>query len=85
VGDGKLYYFRTQGGKEKEVDFILEIDSKIIAIEVKYSSKVGFRDAENIFFLKGVLPNWTAGLIIYNGSDVLTLGENVYAVPWVMI
>jgi len=85
VGDGKLYYFRTQGGKEKEVDFILEIDSKIIAIEVKYSSKVGFRDAENIFFLKGVLPNWTAGLIIYNGSDVLTLGENVYAVPWAMI
>jgi len=83
--DGQLYYFRTQGGREKEVDFVLEMDGKVIAIEAKYSSRVGFRDAENILFLRDVLPNWTAGLIIHNGSDVLTLGQNVYAVPWAMI
>ncbi|NIM97171.1 MAG: DUF4143 domain-containing protein, partial [candidate division Zixibacteria bacterium] len=48
VCDGQLYYFRTQGGREKEVDFILEMDGKVIAIEAKYSTKVGFRDVENI-------------------------------------
>ena len=85
VNDGQLYYFRTQGGKEKEVDFILEMDDKVIAVEAKHSSRVGFRDAENIFFLKDVLPSWTAGLIVYNGPDVLTLGKDVYAVPWTMI
>ncbi|NIQ37805.1 MAG: DUF4143 domain-containing protein, partial [Proteobacteria bacterium] len=85
VCDGQLYYFRTQGGKEKEVDFILEMDGKVIAIEAKYSARVGFRDAENILFLKDVVPNWTGGLIIYDGSDVLTLGRNIYAVPWAMI
>jgi len=26
---GQVYYFRTQGGKEKEVDFIFEKDNKI--------------------------------------------------------
>jgi hypothetical protein len=81
----KLYYFRTQGGKEKEVDFILEFNGKIIAIEVKYTTKVDFRDAENLFFLKDNLSNWGAGMVIYNGAEVLTLGQNIYAVPWAMV
>ena len=34
VSGGELFYFRTQGGREREVDFILEIDGKVIAIEV---------------------------------------------------
>lgn len=80
--DGELYYFRTQGGKEKEIDFVLEMNGKAIAIEVKYATRVGFRDAENLFFLKDLLPNFERGLVIYNGPDVLTLGENIYAVPW---
>lgn len=79
---GQLYYFRTQGGREKEVDFILEINGKVIAIEAKYSSRVGFRDADNMFFLKDLLPNFAAGLIVHNGSDVSALGEKIYAVPW---
>ena len=28
------------------------------------------------------LPNFAAGLVIYNGPEALTLGENIYAVPW---
>jgi hypothetical protein len=82
VVGGELYFFRTQGGREREVDFILELDTGVIAIEAKHSPRVGFRDAENLFFLKGLLPNFAAGFIVYNGSDVLTLGERVYAVPW---
>ena len=82
---GSLHYFRTQGGKEKEVDFILEIGKKIIAIEVKNARKVGLREAENLFFLRDILPGWKAGLIIYDGSDTLTLGKDVFAIPWSLI
>ena len=82
---GELYYFRTQGGKEKEVDFILESNDKIIAVEVKFSNKVSFRDAENIFFLKDVLPNLSAGFVVYNGAEIVTLGKNIYAIPWFLI
>jgi predicted AAA+ superfamily ATPase len=85
VSGGELFYFRTQGGKEREVDFILKIDGKVIAIEVRSSPSVSFRDAENIFFLKDMLPGLSAGLIIYNGKEVVTLGENIYAVPWFLL
>jgi len=85
VARGELYYFRTQGGKEKEVDFILEVDKKIIAIEAKHSTRVGFRDTENLFFLKDMLPNWAAGLIVYNGTDVIKLASDIFAVPCTMI
>ncbi|MCU0579297.1 MAG: ATP-binding protein [Desulfobacterota bacterium] len=82
---GELFYFRTQGGKEREVDFILETANRVIAVEVKYADKIGMRDAENLRFLRDLLPNWGAGLIIYNGPEVKTLGENIHAVPWGMI
>jgi len=29
--------------------------------------------------------NWGAGLIIYNGPELPTLGKDIHAVPWVMI
>lgn len=82
---GELFYFRTQGGKEREVDFILETANRVIAVEVKYADKIGVRDAESLRFLKDLLPNWGAGLIIYNGPEVKTLGEKIYALPWGMI
>jgi hypothetical protein len=34
---------------------------------------------------EGIELNWGADLIIYNGSEVLTLGKDIYAIPWVMI
>jgi len=49
------------------------------------TSLVGFRDAESLFFLKDILPNFAAGLIIYNGPEILTLGKDIYAVPWAML
>ena len=82
---GNLYYFRTQGGKEKEIDFILEMGKEIIAIEVKNTKKVGLREAQPLFFLKDILPDWKAGLIIYNGSETLSLGKDIFAIPWSII
>ena len=78
--------------QKEEIDYvvscrldILEINDKIIAIEVKSSNKVSFRDAENIFFLKDVLPNLSVGLIVYNGTEIVNLGKNIYGIPWFLI
>ena len=79
---GRLHYFRTQGGKEKEVDFVLEMDKQVVAIEAKNAKKVGLREAESLFFLKDILPGWKAGLIVYDGSETLTLGKDIFAIPW---
>ena len=77
-----LYYWRTWGGKEKEVDFILEVNRKVIAFEVKLSQRVSFGDIQDLqFFLDNHL-NAIAGLIVYTGDEIKYLTKNIIAVPW---
>ena len=49
---GELFYLRKQGGMEREIDFIFEIDGEIYPIEVKASEKVTLKDAENMELLR---------------------------------
>ena len=79
---GHIFYFRTYGGREKEVDFVLEIKGKIVGIEVKYSKHVGFSDIEGLRYLKEVCPEFHCGFIIYLGDEIKRLSSNIYAVPW---
>ena len=79
---GHIFYFRTYGGREKEVDFVLEIEGKVIGVEVKYSKNVGFSDIENLRFLKEVCPKFEYGFIIYLGNEIKRLGSVFYAIPW---
>jgi len=39
---GHLFYFCTYGGRKKEVDFVLEVEGKIVGVEVKYSVLLPF-------------------------------------------
>jgi predicted AAA+ superfamily ATPase len=78
---GELFYLRKQGGLEREIDFIFEIDGKIYPIEVKASEKVTLKDAENMELLKDTLPHWETGLVIYNGTTLQKLRKDVIAVP----
>lgn len=81
---GDVFYFRTQGGKEKEVDFIIEKDSKIIGVEVKASESVTAGDIKNLLFLKDTTKRFAAGAIIYTGKEIQKLSSNIYAIPWDM-
>ncbi|RLD32167.1 MAG: hypothetical protein DRI83_11310 [Bacteroidetes bacterium] len=78
---GQLFYLRKQGGLEREIDFILEMEETLLAIEVKSSSQVTFKDAENIEELKGILPKRLFGFVIYNGTEIKKLRKNVLAIP----
>jgi len=78
---GELFYLRKQGGIEREIDFIFEIDGEIYPIEVKSSEKVTLKDADNIEQLKSALPHWKTGLVIYNGTTLQKLRKDVIAVP----
>lgn len=79
---GQIFYFRTYGGREKEVDFVLEIEGKVIGIEAKYSKNVGFSDIEGLRYLKEVCPDLCCGFVIYLGEEIKKLGTNFYAIPW---
>ena len=78
---GHVYYLRKQGGLEREIDFILELEDKILAIEVKASSQVSFKDAENIEKLQTMLSERPMGFVIYNGDKIKKLRQNILAVP----
>jgi predicted AAA+ superfamily ATPase len=81
LNGGHLYYLRKQGGLEREIDFVIEIDGRILTVEAKASDSVGPRDAENMTRLRELLPDWHGGLVIYNGTEIRKLRREILAVP----
>jgi len=82
VSGGDVFYFRTQGGREKEVDFIFEKNRSAVAVEVKLSDNVSVRDINNILFFREVSHSFTGGLVVYAGREIRQIGKNIFAVPW---
>ncbi len=80
--EANLYHFRTAAGQE--IDFILEgPDQKIVAVEVKTKSKVSLRDFQHLETLKQELgENFHQGFVVYQGTDVLPFGKDMWAIPF---
>jgi len=75
----KLFFYRT--ADKKEIDFIIERNQKIIAVEVKLSQTVTLKDFKNIIDLKNSSKNFKAGFVFYAGEDILPFGEDIFAIP----
>lgn len=79
----RLSYWRTRGGGE--VDFILEQDQKIAALEVKAASRIGLDDVAG---LRQFIEVWgrkaapVRSFVLYGGSDIRFLGDNIAALPY---
>jgi len=79
--NSELYYYRTSD--KKEIDFILEFSSKVIAIEVKASKSVSKSDFKHIYHLAGEIPKlFDKGIVLYNGESFLRIDKNMYAIPF---
>lgn len=74
-----IYHYRTSD--QKEIDFILEINQKIIAIEVKASQKVDKSAFKHIIDLQNKSTNFHSGIVFYLGENILPFGENLTAIP----
>lgn len=75
----RIFYYRTQD--RSEIDFIIERERGIIAIEVKCTKSVVKRDFKHIIDLKKSTGNLTCGIILYLGETILPFGEDLLAVP----
>lgn len=82
VMDAEVMYFRTQGGREREVDFVFEKDKGILGIEVKLAKTVSLGDINNLLFLKDASKSFAGGLVIYSGTEIKQLAQNIFAIPW---
>ncbi len=80
--NAELYHFRTSDGKE--VDFVLEKpDGSVIAIEVKRAENVTMDDFKGIkAFQELAGKDFTGGIVLYSGRDVVPFGKNLWAVPF---
>ena len=75
-----LYYYRTTD--KKEIDFILEYSSKIIALEIKASKTVKKDDFKHIYNLKSELnKEFDKGIVLYMGDTFLQIDVDMFAVP----
>jgi len=83
--EGEVMYFRTQGGREREVDFVLKRGKKILGVEVKLAKTVSVGDIDNLLFLKDASKSFTCGMVVYSGSEVKQLAQNIFAVPWFVV
>lgn len=79
----KLFFYRTTD--KEEIDFIIERNQKIIALEVKLSRTVNLKDFKYIIDLKKSSKNFKSGFVLYMGDDILPFGDDLFAVPVMLL
>ena len=79
----RLFNWRTQSGQE--VDFVLEYGRKVLAIEVKQTSRPGYGDTNGLKAFLADHPDAVGGLLLHGGTEIRWLGEHILAVPWTMV
>ncbi|MBC8315437.1 MAG: ATP-binding protein [Bacteroidales bacterium] len=76
----KLSFYRTRSGME--VDFLLETNSGIIAIEAKKREVISSSDFTSLRRLAASSKNlWIGGIVIYRGNKIQQFGDQLWAVP----
>ena len=74
-----FYTWRTQKGEE--ADLIIEYGQRATVIEIKSSTRARYEDTAGLQRFRKECPVPSAGILFYNGSDVLQMGEGLAAVP----
>jgi predicted AAA+ superfamily ATPase len=75
----RLDYWSVQG--RHEVDFVVSLGRATVAIEVKAAARVGDRDLAGLRAFRAHTPGVRAGIVAYNGTEALRLGDDLYAIP----
>ena len=77
----RVYHWRTTAGSE--VDLLVEVDGRIVPVEIKQGATPHPRMARHVLGLRRDLgPDTHPGFIIHGGDVRLPLGEGVRALPF---
>jgi len=77
--EANIYFWHVQG--RYEVDFVIEAGNKCLAIEVKSAARWEDRDLAGLRAFLSSTPHCVAAVLAYNGSEMVKLGERLWAVP----
>jgi predicted AAA+ superfamily ATPase len=76
----KLFYYRTRSGME--IDFIIETEQGIIALEVKNREKVTKSDFTAIRKIKTAAKDqFIGGIVVYRGNKIEQFDKQLWAIP----
>jgi len=78
-----IFFWNIQG--RHEVNFIIEAGNKCLAIEVKSASSWAKEDLAGLKSFLAATPNCLAGVLAYNGTAAICLGERLWAIPLSML
>lgn len=83
-GEYGLFYYRDKD--QNEVDFVIENASgEIIGVEVKAAASVSLNDLAGLKKLASLAPQvFKAGIILYDGTETLPLGQTNGRPLWAM-
>ena len=77
--EASMYFWSVQG--RHEVDFVIKSGTSCIAIEVKASTRWSERDLSGLQAFLLHTPECRAAILAYGGSDIVNLGNRLYAIP----
>ena len=83
IPGGTLSYWNVQG--RHEVDFVVSSGQECVAIEIKSGSRFADRDLRGLRAFMSRTPDCIGGILGYNGTEAVTLGEGLHAVPLAML
>jgi predicted AAA+ superfamily ATPase len=80
-GNYQIMYYRD--ADKVEVDFVIENTAgKLIGVEVKASATVTQKDLRGLKKLANLAgQRFKIGILLYDGTEIMPLGENIWAVP----
>jgi len=76
----QIFHYRTND--KKEIDFIIEVDNEILAIEIKKSLSVKKDDFKHIIDLQSRYDKKCLGIVFYNGDMVIEYSDDLIAIPF---
>lgn len=76
----QIFHYRTND--KKEIDFIIEVNNELLAIEVKQGSSIKKEDFKHIIDLQNRYDKECLGVVFYNGDMVVEFSDNLVALPF---
>jgi predicted AAA+ superfamily ATPase len=83
LGSGQLSYFRTKDGAE--VDYIVELEDRSMAIEVKWTDRPSLQDVPSLVSFLRDHPNVAEGYVICRCPRPARLSRSIVALPWQLL
>jgi predicted AAA+ superfamily ATPase len=82
---GTVYHLRFDAGRH-EVDFIVEFDDRVLAVEAKLSGDVSDRDARHLHWLRDQLGDRLVDAIVVTaGTDAYRRADGIAVVPLALL